>query len=58
MSDELKWCKHFLKTSYLMFYHPRKRIRKKNIHRRNRLINYAIKRWGYFPVPPEWILKE
>lgn len=57
MSDELKWCRQFSRVSHLLFYHPCKKIRKKNIKRRQKLIKKAIKIWGYFPIPPEWKTK-
>jgi len=58
MSDELKWCKSFLRVNYLMCFHHRKKIRKKNMHRRDKLAQYAFKRWGHFPMPPEWCLSK
>lgn len=53
MSDELKWCKNFLKAVGLR-HHRKARIRKKNIKRIKRLVDYAFDRWGYFPYPSEW----
>ena len=58
MSDELKWCKKFLRVNSLMCYHHKKKVRKKNIHRRDKLAQYAFKRWGHFPMPPEWCLSK
>ena len=53
MSDELKWCNNFRKAVALRG-HKKDRVRKKNIKRVYRLRDYAFKRWGCFPYPPEW----
>jgi len=53
ISDELRWCNNFRHAVELRGHH-KYRVRKKNIHRVFRLRDYAIKRWGCFPYPPEW----
>lgn len=53
MSRELVWCKNFMKAVYLRGHH-KYRVRKKNIKRAERLVEYAMKTWGCFPYPPEW----
>jgi len=55
MSKELRWCKSFLRVNQLMCYHKRKKVRLKNLKRRQRMFEKAIRLWGCFPYPPEWI---
>ena len=54
ISTELKWCLGFMKAVILRG-HRRHRTRKKNIHRVQQMSNKALKRWGCYPLPPEWI---
>ena len=54
MSKELKWANNFYKASKLWAFHHRKKIRKKNHNRCIRLSNMAIRKWGYYPYPPEY----
>ena len=53
MSNKLKWCLGFSKAVDLR-RHPRWRTRKKNIHRVQKMMRKAFRRWGCFPLPPEW----
>lgn len=55
MSKELIWCKKFIKVANLSWYHPRKRIRIKNHNKIKKLKQIAFKKWGHFPLPPEWM---
>lgn len=57
MSKELKWCLNFARAVQLRG-HKKKRIRKKNIKRVERMRSQAFKKWGYFPLPIEWIPAE
>ena len=41
-------------TAVKLRNHKRRRIRYKNIHRTEKLKQKAFKRWGSFPIPPEW----
>lgn len=54
MSAKLKWCTGFAKAIQLRG-HTKRRIRKKNIHRVEQMMNKAFRRWGCFPLPSEWI---
>ncbi len=36
-------------------YHPKYRVRKKNYHRAKRYFDLCIKRYGYLPIPKEWL---
>ena len=54
MSGKLRWCLGFTRAVQLRG-HKRARIRKKNIHRVERMRKQAFRRWGCFPLPPEWI---
>lgn len=58
MSKELDYCKKFLKVANLSWHHPRKRIRIKNHNRLKKLTKIAIKKWGGYPLPIEWIKEE
>jgi hypothetical protein len=42
-----------MRAVYLRGHH-KERVRKKNIKRVERLVEYAMKTWGCFPYPPEW----
>lgn len=53
MTNKLKWCLGFAKAVRLRG-HKKYRIRRKNINRTMRLKNKAFRRWGCFPLPPEW----
>lgn len=51
MSDELKWCRNFMRAMSLRSYHRKRRVRKKNNKRALKLKDKVFKRWGYFPYP-------
>jgi hypothetical protein len=53
MSKELKLCRGFVKASTLMT-NKRRKIRKKNCKRRNKIFNKMMKRYGCIPLPKEW----
>lgn len=53
MSKELKICRGFIKASTLMT-NKRRKIRKKNCKRRNKIFNKMMKRYGCVPLPKEW----
>ena len=55
MSEELKWCKVFSRVFHLRCYHKKSRVNKKNNRRAIRMMNKAFKKWGCFPLPPEWM---
>lgn len=53
MSAKLRWCLGFIKAGKLR-EHKDAKVRKKNIHRVDRMINKAFRRWKGIPLPPEW----
>lgn len=56
MSKELKWCLNFARAVHLRG-HKKRKVRKKNIKRVERMRSQAFKKWDYFPLPIEWIPK-
>lgn len=58
MSKELKFCLQFNEAYARACFHKRKRIRKKNYHRAQRMMFHtAVRRWGCCPIPPEWMIE-
>lgn len=56
-SRKLKWCRTFAKVQNRVFYSPhsgRAKVAMKNLNRGKRMYRQAEKRWGGFPIPPEW----
>lgn len=53
-SAKLKWCVGFAKAIQLRG-HLRQRVKKKNVHKVERMRDKAFRRWGCFPLPPEWM---
>lgn len=53
MSNELRWCLGFNRAVDLRG-HSKRRVRKKNISRVEKMKKKAFQRWGCFPIPPEW----
>ena len=55
MSRKLKWCLNFNRVGYYWAHGRNHKIRKKNHNRAMRMMKQAFKRWGAFPLPPEWM---
>lgn len=53
-SKELRWCENFRRVNHLFVFHKRKKIRLKNLKRRQKLFRHALYKWGCFPYPKEW----